>query len=142
VNLTAPLLQPIETLLIDRGFTKPAPEAGHSSGGAFQAATFRRGALEVGLVVRNGNALGCPNYSYGAGYVGHEDVIAALGRLGEERLVPGQYLAYKARDGGDPFDALYFDLREIILPVLDRSEDDFRLAIDKALRQLRERRGW
>jgi hypothetical protein len=86
--------------------------------------------------------LGCPNYSNGSGYAGHDDIVEALGHAGQEHLVPGDSLAFRARDGGDAFDALQSDFERIILPAFDRSEKDFRAAVDSAVRRLRERRGW
>lgn len=102
-----------------------------SSGGAFATVVFRRTPLELGIIVR-GVVLGCPNYSVGSGYVGHDGLIEALGRAGDEQLIAGVGLSFRARDGGDPVDALCTDLKRIILPVLDASEDDFRAAIAAA----------
>ena len=113
--------------------------------GRHAIATFRREKLEIGLIVRiaeNRGYLGCPNYSEGAGYVGHGEVIAALGHAGEERLVKGEYLEFRDRSSGDPFDALRSDLEQIVFPELDSSSMQFSAALARALQQLREKRGW
>ncbi|MFN8177509.1 MAG: hypothetical protein U0167_06265 [bacterium] len=116
-----------------------------SSGGAFAAGWFRRGDLEIGLIVRDRCQLGCPNYSEGRGHAGHHDLFWALGRDGEARLVPGAFLSCASRDGGDPFLALETDLIDVILPALESSEPDFRNAIARAHERfetrLRERSG-
>lgn len=96
-----------------------------SSGGSFAVGFFRRGPLEIGLIVRNRNELGCPNYFAGKGYAGHDDMIWALGADGKEQLVAGEWLSFQARSGGDAFDALRHDLENIILPALDDSEVQF-----------------
>jgi hypothetical protein len=133
-------LTKISALLARRGFTRASGSNGVSSGGAFTTAVFRRSSLEVNLIVRAD--LGCPNYSAGSGYVGHTDLVEALGRAGEEQLIAGEGMSFEARYGGDAFEALCTDLELIILPVLDASELDFRAAVDVAGVRLRQRRGW
>ena len=130
-------LEKIRPLLGLEGFRfEPGDEAA-SSGGAFATCVFRRGSLQVGLIVRNGNQLGCPNYSAGHGYAGHDDVIWALGRDGKAQLVL-RGRSYTAADGGDPFDALATDLRDVILPALRKSEAAFSAAIARAHRKFQK----
>lgn len=126
----------------ERGFTySPGPRA-TASAGPFATATFRRGDLEIGLIVRNTNQLGCPNYSLGRGYAGHQDVVWALGHSGSEQLVAGEELEFVARNGGDPFAALSTDLETLIFPAFDRSEKDFHRAVAAAVEHVRDVRGW
>jgi hypothetical protein len=70
------------------------------------------------------------------------DLVWALGAEGKERLVEGEWLAYRARDGGDPFAALQTDLEEFVLPALDASESGFLASLARARQHLREKRGW
>lgn len=122
--------------LSTRGFQYSMGDQAFSSGGPFAVGFFRRGKLEIGLIVRNAIVLGCPNYSSGQGYAGHASLIWALGAEGKEQLVPDDWVSVKARDGGDPFEALRHDLDGIVLPALDESEAQFlaslRRAVDKA----------
>jgi len=116
-----------------RGFEYSSGEEAASSAGPFAVGVFRRAELEIGLIVRNGNALGCPNYSRGRGYAGHNHLIWALGAEGKEQLVPGDWVSFRARTGGDPFDALRNDLVSIVLPALDASELDFLASLSRAV---------
>jgi hypothetical protein len=125
-----------------RGFTYVPGVRATASGGPFTTAFFRKGDLEIGLIVRNTNQLGCPNYSIGRGYAGHEDVAHALGYSGTQQLIAGQHLEYVARDGGDPFAALSADLDTLIFPAFDQSEKAFHSIIDAAVRRVRDVRGW
>lgn len=135
-------LRDLRPMLEQRGFVYTPGAQATSSGGPFAVATFLRGSLEIGLIVRNGNELGCPNYSDGSGYVGHDDLLWALDAADTAHLVPGDFLAYRARDGGDPFEALRADFEQVVLPALDVSEDAFRHALGRALAHLRQSRGW
>jgi hypothetical protein len=99
---------------------------------AFATGVFRRNVLEISLIVRHGSGLGCPNYSVGQGFAGHEDLFSALGHANRAHLVKGDFPAYRARDGGDPFVALEDDLRRIVLPALQASERDFHTAVGRA----------
>lgn len=135
-------LQEIRSLLESRGFAYSAGSEAASSAGPFATGTFQRGPLRIGFIVRNRDALGCPNYTDGQGYVGHTDLAWALGAEGKERLVEGEWLSYRARDGGDPFAALQADLKELVLPVLDASERTFLESLARARQHLREKRGW
>ena len=58
-------VQRVEEVLRPHGFTHTLKEPGVSSGGPFAVAEFRRGPLEIGLIVRNRDQFGCPNYSVG-----------------------------------------------------------------------------
>jgi hypothetical protein len=127
----------LRPLLEGRGFTYSAGDEAASSGGRFAAGSFRRGTLEIGLIVRDRVALGCPNYSTGHGYAGHDDVIQALGADGRQQLVAGEGLAFRARGGGDSFEALRQDLERIILPALDDSEDRFLASLQRACERVR-----
>jgi len=129
-----PLLEP-------RGFHFTRDD-GTASNGTFANVTFRRADFEFGLIVRHGDKLGCPNYSYGGGYVGHDDVIRQLGRSGDEALIPNDSTEYRARNGGNAIDALRADLERFILPALDTSEHDFADTIHRALEHARAERGW
>ena len=121
-------------LMEEHGFVFHPGPMGRSSGGPFATGFFRRNSLEIGLIVRDTRSLGCPSYSSGKGYAGHDDVIWALGRDGEGHLVEGEYLEYVDRKGGYAFDALEADLRCLILPALRESEGEFLDAIAAAHR--------
>lgn len=108
-------------------------DQGVSSGGPFAVGFFRRGALEIGLIIRSGNELGCPNYSAGRGYAGHGDLMYVLGVAGREELVEDSRWAFKERDGGDPFEALRHDLESILLPALASSETQFLAALGRGV---------
>ena len=116
------------------GFQQEQDEVGAASGGLFATVTFRRGRLAVELIVRRRNQLGCPNYTAGAGYAGHADLVAALGAGGREQLIPkAETFVYQARDNSDPFRALETDLTNIVLPVLEMSEPDLIDAVQRAV---------
>lgn len=122
----------IAPILRAAGFEFTPLHSAVSSGGPFANGVFRRDPYEVGLIVRMRRHLGCPEYSDGRGKVAHDDVIWALGREGDERLVTQLGVSFEARDGGDPFAALGWDLENIILPVFARSPETFRAALQKA----------
>ncbi len=131
----------LQPLLTAHGFEWDSGVQAISSGGPFANGFFRKGKLEIGLVVRDKKHLGCPSYSEGYGYAGHEDLFWALGHEGEMRLVHdyvegkpsyAQSLHYKAKDGGDPFDAFLFDLEQVILPALKASQTEFSAALARA----------
>src|SRR5947209_16990090 len=84
-------------LLEDAGFRSEQGGEGVASGGSFATGFFRRGSLEIGLIVRGSNRFGCPNYSEGNGYAGHDDMMWALGRESDAQLIPGTLLEYVAR---------------------------------------------
>jgi hypothetical protein len=132
----------IAPLLEGHGFAAAGEEEGASSGGAFASATYARGDLKLALVVRHRDRLGMPTYSAGEGWVGHHELVRALGRSGDEQLIEGDYLMFVARDGLDPFAAFASDLESIILPALEASEPEFRAAIAAAREQVARRRGW
>jgi len=127
---------------ISRGFIYQPGTAASSSGGPFATAHFRKGDLEVGLVVRHNSRLGCPNYSLGNGFAGHNDLVRALGYEGREDLVEGERLEFVSRSGRDAFAALRSDLESLILPVFDRSETEFRSALAVAVRDAHARLGF
>ena len=91
--------------------------------------------------MRHAYGLGAPNYSMGRGYAGHDDLVVALGRSGEERLVETRPFSWGARDGGDPFDALLHDLEHIVLQAVDKSESDFRVSLARAVTESRRQIG-
>lgn len=132
----------IRPLLAEYGFEYVPGDEAVSSGGPFAVALFRRGDLEIGLIVRDGNDLGCPNYGEGQMHVGHSNLIWTLGHAGEEELVESSWTSYIAKSGGDPFVALRSDLRKIILPELRKSESGFRLALARAREKRRLIRGF
>ena len=115
------------------GFAYSRGVQGVSSGGPFAVGFFRRGPLEIGLVIRSGHELGCPNYSAGRGYAGHADLMYELGAAGREQLVEDSWWAFKGRDGGDPFDALRHDLESIVLPALASSEPQLLAALGRGV---------
>jgi len=125
----------LRPLFAEHGFRYAPDHHGVSHGGQFATGVFRRGRLKIELIVRNRDELGCPNYTEGQGYVGHDDVFWALGREGEAQLVLGGWLSFRAKDGGDPFDALLVDLERVVLPALQRSQADFSAAIARAFRK-------
>jgi hypothetical protein len=85
--------------------------------------------------------LGCPNYSEGHGYAGHAGMFRELGKTGNERLIQGGRLSFRARDGGDPFDALLADFDEVILPALRQSPDKFSEALARDHRKFQDELG-
>ncbi len=123
--------------LSSRGFEYSMGDQAVSSGGPFAVGFFRRGMLEIGLIVRDRIALGCPNYSSGHGSAGHHHLIWALGAEGKEHLAPGKWLSFEARTGGDPFEALRHDLEAIVLPALDESEAQFLASLGRAIDKAR-----
>jgi hypothetical protein len=122
----------IEPLLAAHGFAGVGGDDGVSSGGSYATSLFRRGELEIGLIVRQKIELGCPSYTEGQGYAGHNDLIRRLGCEGLEELVEGEFLSWKSKSGGSPFVALKADLERIVLPALVKSEADFRRALREA----------
>ncbi len=126
-------VEKLRDLLSARGFEYSSGDEAVSSGGAFAVGVFRRGALEIGLIVRHGIELGCPNYSVGRGYAGHSSLVWALGAEGKEQLVAGKVVSFQAREGGDAFEALRHDLESIVLPALDASEALFLEALARAV---------
>lgn len=121
--------------LTAHGFQYTEGDQAVSSGGPFAVGVFRRGQLELGMIVRSGDRLGCPNYSVGQGYAGHGSLVWALREDGNERPVEDEHVHMKDRDGGDGFDALLQDLETIILPALRASEESFFAALDRASRK-------
>jgi hypothetical protein len=127
-------LMKIDPILRAHGFQLQPADAGVSSGGQFATVRYLHESLELGLIVRDGNQLGCPNYSAGKGYAGHNDLVRSLDHAGTEHLIPAaEGLSYQARVGGSPFDALQHDLEEIILPALVASEARFLAALAEAV---------
>jgi hypothetical protein len=121
----APVLEP-------HGFEFGLGDTGVSSGGEFATGFFSRPPIRIGLVVR-GKTLGLPNYEYGEVISGHDDLVRALGRGDEARLRwDSQQRRLVASDGADVVSALVSDLEKIIMPSLERSPDDFRIAVNAA----------
>jgi len=112
--------------------------ATHSRFNTWAVVHLRRPNLEIGLIVRNQNELGCPNYAMEPyeRFASHRSLLAALHKQDGARLVPESQhgVSYRAKDGGDPIDALHADLRDAILPVLRESEEKFFKALSDALR--------
>jgi len=131
----------LRPLLGSFGFAYVPGYDGCSGGGPFAVSYFRRELLEIGLIVRQQAKLGCPNYSVGEGWVGHEDLLAVLGHDGRARLVPGEWPAWVAADGGDGFAALRADLEDPILPALREPPARYRIVLARAVRACRARRG-
>ena len=133
----------LKPLLATYGFRFSRGGGGLSSGGSFAVGRFVRPPLEIGLIVRNKSELGCPNYSRGTGFAGHDDLFAELGQTGQEVLVRASeelgHLAYVGKDGRTAFEALYFDLENGVLPALQRSEREFLGALDRAVARHQQR---
>ena len=129
----------LEPLLKKTGFSYRAGDSAASSGGPFASGFFIRGDIELGMIVRNEGRMGVPNYSRGHGYASHHRVLAALGVEEKSMLIQPDHFAYSAKNGGNTFQALYEDLRDLIIPVLERSEDEFCAAIDTAVKEFQER---
>lgn len=119
----------IVPLLTAHGFVRTGSEAGVASAGPFAAVTFRRGTIELGLIVRDKARLGGPTYSAGAGYVGHTELVHALDRNRRAKLVEDEWVHFKAADGGDAFEALRADLAEVVLPAVTDDEERFRAVL-------------
>ena len=132
----------LDRVLRPVGFNHTLGSPGSSPGGPFAVATFRRGSLEIGVIVRNGDQLGCPNYSVGEGYAGHQDLIAELGHGGEELLVAGPHLSYVGKNSLDAFDALGRDLEAYVIPALGKSEHAFKDALRRAVAAAQKRLGF
>ncbi len=124
----------IKKLLAESGFSRSKVTSGSSSGGPFVSCDFGNGNIEIGLIVRGGSRLGCPNYTAGKGYAGHEGLMSVLGCGEESSLIPGEWPDYVARDEGSSFDALFNDLSSLILPQFRKSKQEFENAINKAYR--------
>jgi hypothetical protein len=135
-------LEKLRPLLSSDHFQLNHGNDGISSGGSFAVAFFRRGILEISLIVRNKTELGCPNYSEGNGYAGHNDLISALGHEGREQLVAGGGTSYVAKGGGDPFDALRSDLEQFVLPPFRASENGFNIALAQAVQKFHKKLGF
>jgi hypothetical protein len=135
-------VEKLRALLTAHGFDYDAGHDGSASGGPFAISYFRRGSLEIALIVRNRTELGCPNYSEGKGFAGHSDMVWALGYEGKAQLVSGEWLSFVAKDGGNPFDALRADLELLVLPALQESESTFRLALRRAVKKFQESLGF
>jgi hypothetical protein len=135
-------VEQIRPYLEARQFEYSSGEQGVASAGPFAVASFRRRCLQLGLIVRQGSGLGCPNYSDGTFYVGHHDLIASLNADGREKLVEGTWPSFTARHGGDAFEALRDDLDSIILPALDVSEATFIELLGRAYERRRLRSSW
>src|SRR5579863_865193 len=110
------------------GFHLEAEAQASASLGPFATASFRRGEFAIGLIVRGRNRFGGPDYSYENQHTLHEDLFWALGEEGRNQLIRKERFEYAARNGGDPFEALAADLREVIIPKLTQSEEEFRSA--------------
>ena len=134
-------VEKLRSALVTRGFVSESEAPAVSSAGIVAVGYFRKNDIEIGLIVRSESRLGCPNYTLGHGYAGHADLVWALGHAGQEQLVEGEWLAYVARSGGDPFGALRADLEHIVLPTLDRSEAEFRAAVAAAVQRAQSRLG-
>jgi hypothetical protein len=119
-------------LLSTHGFSRESPDLGSSSAGRFAAVTLKRDNLEIGLIVRFGTKLGCPNYTLGNGYAGHARVMMELNPECQPKLVPDDSISYCAVDGSDPFDALKFDLETYLLPILSNDSDGLNAAVARA----------
>jgi hypothetical protein len=130
----------VEGPLVDLGFSYEPDVAGTSSRGSFATGRFRRGNIEIGLIVRQGH-FGGPSYGVGGLFADHGELIAVLGLKGRERLIAGKRANYVARDGTDAFAALRLDLEELILPALIRSEPEFRAAVVNVANALARRLG-
>jgi len=130
-------IERVRAALGARGFEYSRGDQAVSSGGPFAVGFFRRGNLEIGLIVRDSVALGGPNYSVGRGYAGHHHLIWALGAEGTEQLVAGDSVSFKARTGGDAFEAFRHDLESIVLPALDASEARFLVSLGRAVDKAR-----
>lgn len=123
------IVERLQPLLAPAGFRFESRSSGSSSGGPFAAGFFTRGAsFRMGLVV-HGEALGMPNYEWGPTVRGHFDVIRSLGRE-EEALLQWNQREMKAttewtffrKNRIDVVEALESDLRNIILPALERGD--------------------
>jgi len=123
------------------GFTYVPGDTASSSGGPFAVGYFRRGDFEIGLIVRNQRGLGCPNYSVGTGFAGHCDLMDTLGAQGSSHLIPGPWPTYVSADGSDVFEALAADLERFLIPVLMRSEEEFRAGLAKTIGERLDRLG-
>jgi len=126
-------IEKIRGILEARGFHYAPGDQSVSSGGSFAVGFFRRGDLEIGLIVRSGGALGCPNYSEQRDCAGHEELIQEIDPSAEAQLVAGEFVHFRSRVGGDAFDALRVDLETVILPALDASDAEFRQALRRAV---------
>ena len=119
-------------LMSSYGFSHETSDSGTSSGGRFATVKFTKDALEIGLIVRFGSELGCPNYSEGKGYAGHCDLMSFIDPCAVPKLVPNGSISYCSAQGGDPFEALLYDLEHTILPALKKDSIAFSSALAKA----------
>jgi hypothetical protein len=138
-NTLAAGVELLEPLLKQAGFSYRSGDSAASSGGSFSNGFFVRDEIELAVIVRSECRMGVPNYTTGHGYASHHRVLAALGVERESMLIQPDHFSYSAKNGGDAFLALYEDLRDLVIPVLERSEDDFRAAINTAAKEFRDR---
>jgi hypothetical protein len=122
----------MQSVLGSAGLRLEGGSQASASLGPFASATFRRGEFAIGLIVRGRDCFGGPDYSYENRHTLHEDLFWALGQEGRNQLIRKERFQYVGRDGGDPFDALAADLREVIVPSLTQSEEQFRTAAHRA----------
>jgi hypothetical protein len=122
-----PLLEPL-------GFAFAHGDQAVSSGGPFATGSFSRAPFHIELIVR-GDRLGLPNYRWDPALwtAGHDDLVRALGRHDDARLLWDQSAwQVTGRNGEAAVDALTADLAGIILPVLQTRPDALREAIATA----------
>jgi hypothetical protein len=82
---------------------------------AFASGLFISDAVTIGLIFRKRGALGCVIYENEVSNMSHDDLLRSLGAQDRQRLIyDGAAMESRARDGGDPLDALIYDLREIV----------------------------
>jgi hypothetical protein len=122
----------MQSVLDSAGLRLEGGSHASASLGPFATATFRRGEFAIGLIVRGRNCFGGPDYSYENRHTLHEDLFWALGQEGRNQLIRKELFEYGGRDGGDAFEALAADLREVIVPSLTQSEEQFRIAAHRA----------
>jgi hypothetical protein len=107
VTRLQPVLQPL-------GFNFDGSESGQAHM-PFAAGFFIGDAMKIGLIFRQRGTLGSVNYENEVSNMSHDDLLRSLGAQDRQRLIyDDAAMASRAKDGGDPLDALVYDWRELV----------------------------
>ncbi len=123
------MVERLQPVLAPAGFRYESRGHGSSSGGPYATGFFiLRSSFRIGLVAR-GDHPGMPTYEWGPTVRGHEDVMRILGREKDallqwdrrEMRATTEWTLFR-KNRMDVVEALVSDLRDIILPALERGE--------------------
>jgi hypothetical protein len=127
------VLERLDPILIPHGFHCEMGDAGVSSSGSFANGFYKRGPIEIGLIMR-GDALGSPNYGYQGHSASHDELVEALGRTDGVLRFDRRFDHWKlvTVDGRPILDALVSDLEAIIVPTILENPTAYTEAIGEA----------